>query len=101
MDSNNIFVRISYRTKDKENSQLNRVEDNIPVETKTKVRNCPINSNKYMICGGIYNRKGGTIFFSAKNLKEVSEVTEGKRAFVKDSLIKYDVFIVPKALGCR
>lgn len=96
MDENNIFVRISYKCKDE--SKNNEPEKS---ELKTKVRNCNISSQKYMIGGGVYNRKGGTVFFAAKNLKEANDVTQNKNSFVKNSLVKYDIFIVPKTLDCR
>lgn len=96
MDENNIFVRLSYKCKDgNENNKYPKDE------LKTKVRNCNISSQKYMIGGGVYNRKGGTVFFAAKNLKEANEVTQSKNSFVKNSLVKYHIFIVPKTLGCR
>ncbi|MFL0251976.1 hypothetical protein ACJDT4_16270 [Clostridium neuense] len=96
MDENNIFVRLSYKCKDEnKNSEVEKKG------LKTKIRNSSIPSQKYMIGGGVYNRKGGTIFFAAKNLKEVNEVTKNKDAFVKNSLVKYHIFIVPKTLGCR
>ncbi|KOF55846.1 MULTISPECIES: hypothetical protein [Clostridium] len=96
MDENNIFVRLSYKGKDE-----NKNSESEKSSIKTKVRNCNISSQKYMIGGGVYNRKGGTIFFAAKNLKEVNDVTQNKNAFVKNSLVKYHIFIVPKALECR
>ncbi|MBW9153457.1 hypothetical protein [Clostridium estertheticum] len=31
-------------------------------------------SSKYLICGGMYNRNGGTIMFKAKNIEEAAEI---------------------------
>ncbi|MBU3158917.1 hypothetical protein KPL37_03945 [Clostridium frigoris] len=31
-------------------------------------------SSKYLICGGMYNRNGGTIVFKAKNIEEAAEI---------------------------
>ena len=31
-------------------------------------------SSKYLICGGMYNRNGGTIMFKAKNIEEATEI---------------------------
>ncbi len=31
-------------------------------------------ASKYLICGGMYNRNGGTITFKAKNIEEATEI---------------------------
>jgi len=33
-------------------------------------------SSKYLICGGMYNRNGGTIMFKAKNVEEATEIAK-------------------------
>lgn len=96
MDENNIFVRISYKCND-ENKNNELQKNNL----KTRVRNYSTSSQKYMIGGGIYNRKGGTVFFAAKDLKEANDMTQSKNSFVKNSLVNYHIFIVPKTLGSK
>ncbi|WP_234123745.1 hypothetical protein [Clostridium hydrogenum] len=98
MDENNIFVRISYKANEgKGNTETNKNEHNF-IETKTTVRNFSTEAKKYLIGGGVYNRHGGKVFFSAKSLKEVNDVTSCEKGFVKNSFVKYDIFIMPKAL---
>lgn len=92
MDRNNLFVRINYRTKD----EYNNIED-IKSEHGTKIRNGELNATKYLIGGGVYNRKGGTVVFNAKNLEEVKQVTTEK-PLIKDTLMRYDVVVIPKAI---
>ncbi len=90
MESDNLFVRINYRTNEIE-SFKNEERNN------TKIRNGEISSSKYLIGSGVYSRKGGTIVFKAKNLEEVKQVTEEK-PLIKDALIRYDVVIIPKTI---
>ncbi len=66
-------------------------------KNNTKVNNGDINSNKYLIGGGVYNRRGGIVVFTAKNLEEVKEVTKDK-SLVKDVSFTYNVAVIPKSI---
>lgn len=92
MDRNNLFVRINYRT---ESNNGNIKEEEMP--KNTKIRNGQLNATKYLIGGGVYNRKGGTVIFNAKNLEEVKQVTEEK-PLVKNAFMRYDVVVIPKTI---
>lgn len=92
MDSNNIFVTINYRAK---GEQSLNTESN--TSRRTKIRNGEVNSTKYLIGGGVYNKNGGTIVFKAKNLEEIKQVTS-ERPLIKDAFMKYDVVIIPKTI---
>ena len=47
------------------------------------------NSSKYLICGGMYNRNGGTITFSANNIEEATEIANNNLV-VKAGANKYE-----------
>ncbi|URZ02218.1 hypothetical protein [Clostridium felsineum] len=98
MDNNNIFLRISYTSQDMQQICSDKLVDNNDINRKTIVRNHKQKSKKYLVGGGIYNRKGGTVFFSLKNMRDVEKITNNEKTFVKDCAMKYDVFIVPKSL---
>lgn len=97
MDKNNIFLRISYSAEEIKDMCNNKAIENIE-NKKTKVRNHRSESKKYLIAGGVYNRKGGTVFFSLKNMNDVQKATTTDKPFVKDCFMKYDVYIIPKSL---
>lgn len=86
MDKYNLFISINYKS-----------TDNTEVIGKTRVNNLHTNSSKYLICGGIYNRKGGNVVFTAKNLEEVKQVTKEK-PLLKDIPMKYSVAFIPKEI---
>ena len=92
MDRENLFVRINYRTENR-NSDIDEVK-NI---TNTKIRNGEVGSSKYLIGSGVYSRKGGTVVFKAKNLEEIKQVT-AEKPLIKDAVIRYDVVIIPKTI---
>lgn len=87
MGEYNLFVRINYK-----NGKIDKV-----LQSNTKVNNGNINSNKYLIGGGVYNRKGGIVVFTAKNLEEVKEVTKDK-PLLKDVSFTYNVAVIPKGI---
>lgn len=91
MDNNNLFVTINYK-KDKFNMSNG---DNI--SHRTTIRNGEVNSSKYLIGGGVYNKNGGTVVFKAKNLEEIKQITL-ERPLIKDAFMKYDVVIIPKTI---
>ncbi|MDF2503953.1 hypothetical protein [Clostridium sp.] len=92
MDNNNLFVKIDYKTEGRDNELgENKIIHN------TKIRNKDVKATKYLIGGGVYNKKGGTIIFKAKNLEEVRSITS-QNPLVKDSFIRYDVVILPKSI---
>jgi len=46
-------------------------------------------SSKYLICGGMYNKNGGTIIFKAKNIEEATEIANNNLVS-RAGDIKYD-----------
>jgi len=54
-------------------------------------------SSKYLICGGMYNRDGGTIIFKAKNIEEATEIANNnlvaKAAVNKYEYLKRDYIV--------
>lgn len=83
MEENNLFVRICSSNLEESNKKT------------TKIRNKTINANKYLIAGGFYNKKGGTMVFKARNMEEVEKITK-ENIFIKDMGMRYDVVILPK-----
>lgn len=88
MNEYNLYVRINYKT-------LGNTEE--PTIAKTRVNNGTISSTRYLIGGGVYNRKGGTVVFTAKNLEEIKQVTKDKPLF-KDMSMNYNVAVIPKGI---
>lgn len=87
MDEYNLFIRINYKTSG---------HDSI-INSNTRVNNSNVKSSKYLIGGGILNRKGGTVIFSAKNLEEIKQITED-RTLLKDISMNYNVAVIPKGI---
>ncbi|MBC2580877.1 hypothetical protein [Clostridium sp. DJ247] len=88
MDKYNIFVSINYRDKDNNDKIITK---------KAKVNNSSISSTKYLIGGGFYNRKGGTVVFTARSLDEVKQITVDK-PLLKNIEMNYNVAVIPKQL---
>ncbi|MCT8977108.1 hypothetical protein N4T77_10880 [Clostridium sp. CX1] len=86
MDNYNIFVRINYKTAEREEAIC-----------RTRVNNGNIKSSRYLIGGGVYNRRGGTVIFTAKNLEEVQSITK-ERPLLKDLSMNYNVAVIPKEI---
>ncbi|PJI07913.1 MULTISPECIES: hypothetical protein [Clostridium] len=97
MDKNNIFLRISYSAEEIKDMCDNQFAVDIK-NKKTRIRNHKSESKKYLIAGGVYNRKGGTVFFSVKNMNDIGKVTTTDKPFVKNCFMKYDVYIIPESL---
>lgn len=89
MDKYNVFVRINYTSVESEKEEVK--------PGGTRVNNGRVSGNKYLIGGGVYNRKGGTVIFSAKNLEEVKHVTVDK-PLLKNASINYNVAFIPKGI---
>lgn len=87
MNEYNLFIRINYKAS--ENDKV--------ISSNTRVNNGNVNSSKYLIGGGILNRKGGTVVFSAKSLEEVKQITE-ERTLLKDISMNYNVAVIPKGI---
>lgn len=87
MDKYNIFVVISCKSSDKNKYRI-----------KTKVNNKKIISRKYLIGGGIYNKKaGGVMFFTSKNMDEIEKVS-CKKTFMKNTSFNYSVAAIPDSI---
>ena len=64
METKDLLVKINY---------TQQCNDSLAItysESTEKVNH----SSKYLICGGMYNRNGGTITFKAKNIEEATEI---------------------------
>ena len=85
MDEYNIFVRINYKTME------NREKVSVG---RTKVNNGKVSSSRYLIGGGVYNKNGGSVIFTAKSLDEIKQITVNKR----DMSMNYNVAVIPKEI---
>jgi hypothetical protein len=88
MNEYNLYVRINYKVSE---------NDEEPTVGKTRVNNGSVTSSRYLIGGGVYNRKGGSVVFTAKNLEEIKQVTVDKPLF-KDMAMNYNVAVIPKGI---
>ncbi|MEK6263847.1 MAG: hypothetical protein N2B06_03635 [Clostridium sp.] len=64
MENNNLLVKINYTQEGNDSLQITYAANSEKVS----------HSSKYLICGGRYNRNGGTIMFKAKNLEEAAQI---------------------------
>ncbi|MBW9156134.1 hypothetical protein G9F71_024090 [Clostridium sp. FP2] len=64
METKDLWVKINYSQDGNESLAITYAT------SKGKVNH----SSKYLICGGMYNRNGGTIMFKAKNIEEATEI---------------------------
>jgi len=64
METKDLLVKINYRQEGNDSLAITYTE------STDKVNHC----SKYLICGGMYNRNGGTIMFKAKNMEEAAEI---------------------------
>ncbi|MCH5138218.1 hypothetical protein JMF89_13535 [Clostridiaceae bacterium UIB06] len=85
MDEYNIFVRINYNTME------NREKVTVG---RTKVNNGKVSSSRYLIGGGVYNKNGGSVVFTAKSLEEIKQITINK----PDMSMNYNVAVIPKGI---
>lgn len=95
MRENSLLVRINYGI---ENDDAD--DDNS--RYKAHIARSHKNEGKYMICGGIYNKKGGMIIYEAKDVNEAREL-EKNNIMVNDigrkyKQIKKDVISIPSQL---
>ena len=81
MEINDLFVKINYSREGNDSSAI------ICTANTDKVNH----SSKYLICGGKYNRNGGTIMFKAKNIEEATEIANNNLV-VKAGANKYEYF---------
>lgn len=93
MKNTDLFMRINYRAEGKDTETI-RYDAHIKYNKQ--------DSNKYMICGGIYNKNGGTIIFKAKDLKEAEEIANNnpltKSVVHKYQEVKRDLCFLPQAI---
>lgn len=64
MENKDLLVKINYTQQGNDSLQ-------IVYSTNTEKVN---HSSKYLICGGMYNRNGGTIMFKAKDIEEATQI---------------------------
>ena len=98
MDSNALLVRINYIS-----------EDSLGIDTINNsykahvVRNEKTEENKkYMLCGGIINKRGGTIIYNARNKEEAKEIAQNNmmtnHEHRKYREVKRDIVTIPSRL---
>ncbi|MCB2290388.1 hypothetical protein LGK97_11485 [Clostridium sp. CS001] len=64
METKDLLVKINYRQEGNDSLAI----------TYTQSTDKDNHPSKYLICGGMYNRNGGTITFKAKNIEEATEI---------------------------
>ena len=64
METKDLWVKINYTQEGNDSLAI----------TYTTNTNKVNHASKYLICGGMYNRNGGTIMFKAKNIEEATEI---------------------------
>ncbi|MGV8981171.1 hypothetical protein [Clostridium sp.] len=64
METKDLWVKINYSQEG---------NDSLAITYTTNTNNVD-HASKYLICGGRYNRNGGTIMFKAKNMEEATEI---------------------------
>jgi len=64
METKDLWVKINYSQEGNDSLAITYIESTNKVN----------HSSKYLICGGMYNRNGGTIMFKAKNIEEATEI---------------------------
>jgi len=64
METKNLLVKINYSREGSDSLAITYTQSNDEIK----------HSSKYLICGGMYNRNGGTITFKAKNIEEATEI---------------------------
>ena len=79
METKDLWVKINYTQEGNDSLAI----------TYTTNTNKVNHASKYLICGGMYNRNGGTIMFKAKNIEEATEIANNNLV-VNASSNKYE-----------
>lgn len=61
MGSSELFIELKYK------------EDGKGIEGINFIENNKVETGKYMLCGGILNKKGGKVLFKARSMEEANE----------------------------
>ncbi|MBU3110560.1 hypothetical protein [Clostridium lacusfryxellense] len=64
METKDLLVKINYSKEGNDSLAITYAQNTDKIN----------HSSKYLICGGMYNRNGGTIIFKAKNIEEATEI---------------------------
>lgn len=75
-----VFVKINYKM-DRENKTY--IKDNV---ANSRV----VSFGKFLLCGGKYNKNGGTMIFQVGDLKEAEEIINNN-PFSKASFYSYEI----------
>ena len=81
METKDLLVKINYSREGNDSLAI----------TYASSTNKVIHSSKYLLCGGRYNRNGGTIMFKAKNIEEAAEIANNNLV-VNATANKYQYF---------
>ena len=71
MNNDNLLVKINYVAKDSDEC-INHAGVHINNSTN-------INSSKYLIAGGIYNKNRGALIFNARNIEEANQIIDNNK----------------------
>ncbi|MGH4051767.1 MAG: hypothetical protein ACREVX_10530 [Clostridium sp.] len=64
METKDLLVKMNYSREGSDSLAITYTQSTVKAD----------HSSKYLICGGRYNRNGGTITFKAKNIEEATEI---------------------------
>ena len=98
MDSNALLVRINYISEDSLGIDIrdNSYKAHIVRSGKTE------DNKKYMLCGGIINKRGGTIIYNARSKEEAKEIAMNNmmtnHEYRKYTEVKRDIVTIPSRL---
>lgn len=98
MGDNSLLVRINYIS----DENINKVKGLTMPKAHIVKKNGSAGGNKYMLCGGIINKRGGMIIYNARTNEEAKELaknnmmTNHERRLYKE--VKRDVVTIPNKL---
>lgn len=78
-----LFVKINY--KNCENNCKNNTAD---IRRNSKIEESPF--KKYLLCGGVLNKEGGTMIFQASNMEE-AEAIAANNPFTGSKVYRYEI----------
>lgn len=86
MNLNDGFIlKINYKKNELQNN-IKRDKFNYSYNRQKK-----INEKKYMICGGFYNKNGGSLIYKVNNIDEANEILNNTPLF-KHNKCTYEIY---------
>ena len=81
--NNNLFVKLDYKMEgNNSDSKFNGAHFNYTNKDKS--------ASKYLVAGGFYNKKRGTIVYAARNLEEAQQFAKNN-SLIKKEDYKYEI----------